>query len=69
MKFEIDTTKIKASVARTVEESPVLVVGAVGAFLAGGAKLIDSNTKRKNAKTAARNSKTYAKEIDRRLKK
>lgn len=55
MKINFDTTKLKEQ----VEDNPLAAAGIGAAVLAGVSKLM-------NARTAARNSKTWAKEVDRR---
>lgn len=45
MKIEIDTTKLKQQIA----DNPLVAAGVGAALLNGAAKLMDSNTKRKNA--------------------
>lgn len=55
MKFEFDTTNLK----RQVEENPLLAVGV-------GAAAVTAVTKLLNATTAHKNSKTWAKEVNRR---
>jgi hypothetical protein len=57
MKFEFDTTKLKEQ----VEDNPLFALGAVAGILAGGAKLM-------NALTARKNAKTWSKEVNRRTK-
>lgn len=57
MKFEFDTTSLK----KQIEEQPLIAAGIGAALLSGGAKLL-------NAVTASKNSKTYRKEVDRRIK-
>lgn len=56
MQFTFDTTKLKSQ----VEENPLIAAGIVAAILTGVSRLM-------NANTAARNSKTYKKEVDRRV--
>ena len=57
MKFEFDTSKLKEQ----VEDNPLVAAGIGAALLTGAAKFMQALTNRKN-------SKTYAKEIDRRTK-
>lgn len=57
MKFEFDTTKLK----HQIEENPLAAAGIGAALLAGASKLMNANTARKN-------SKTWAKEVNRRTK-
>jgi hypothetical protein len=45
MKIEIDTTKLKQQIA----DNPLLAAGVGAALLNGTAKLMDANSKRKNA--------------------
>lgn len=56
MKF--DTTNLK----RQVEENPLATAGVGAAILAGASKLLDANSRRKNAKT-------WRMEVKRRTKK
>jgi len=65
-KFKIDTDKLKANIARTIEEKPLLVMVAVAAVLAGGSSVMDSNTRRRNSKTARKNADTWELEVSRR---
>ena len=58
MKFEFDTTKLK----HQVEENPLVAAGLLAAILSGGAKLMNANTGRRNAKT-------WRREVTRREKK
>lgn len=58
MKISFDTTKLK----HQIEENPLVAAGIGAALLSGGAKLI-------NARTGAKNAKTWRKEVDRRSKK
>lgn len=55
MKFEFDFTHLK----RQTEENPFLAAGIVTGLLLGASKLMNANTNRKN-------SKTWAKEVERR---
>ena len=55
MKFEFDTTKLK----QQIEDNPLAAAGIGAALLAGASKLMNANTARKN-------SKTWAREVDRR---
>lgn len=57
MKFEFDTTRLK----HQIEEQPLVAAGIGAALLTGSAKLL-------NAVSAARNSKTWRKEVNRRTK-
>lgn len=57
MKIVIDTEQIKTRIS----ENPVAAMAAAGALLAGVSKLINANTARKN-------SKTWAREVQRRAK-
>jgi hypothetical protein len=57
MKISFDTTNLK----RQVEENPLVAAGIGAALLSGATKLI-------NARSNARNSRTWAKEVDRRRK-
>jgi hypothetical protein len=65
-KFKIDTDKLKANIARAIEENPILVMGVVAAVLTGGAAAVDANTKRRNSKTARKNADTWELEVNRR---
>lgn len=42
--------RIKTRTLEIIEQNPVACIAATGALLAGGAKLMDANTRRKNAK-------------------
>ena len=42
--------RIKDKTLEIIEQNPILAVVAIGTVLTGGAKLMDSNTRRKNAK-------------------
>lgn len=42
--------RIKTRTLEIAEQNPVACIAAAGALLAGGAKLMDANTRRKNAK-------------------
>lgn len=55
MQINFDTTKLK----RQIEENPLLAATIGAAVLQGAAKLMNANTQRKN-------SKTWAKEVNRR---
>jgi hypothetical protein len=55
MQINFDTTKLK----RQVEENPLVAAGIGAALLQAAAKLMQANTQRKN-------SKTWAKEVNRR---
>jgi hypothetical protein len=55
MQINFDTTKLK----RQIEENPLVAAGVGAALLQGAAKLMQANTQRKN-------SKTWAKEVNRR---
>ncbi len=55
---KFDTTNLK----KQVEEQPLIAAGIGAALLSGAAKLI-------NARSGARNSKTWKKEVDRRRQK
>lgn len=57
MKLNFDTTTLK----HQVEEQPLIAAGIVVAALSGVAKLLNANTARKN-------SNTYRREINRRVK-
>lgn len=57
MKLNFDTSKLK----QQVEENPLVAAGIGAALLNGVAKL-------SKARTEAKNSKTYRKEINRRIK-
>lgn len=57
MQITFDTTKLKAQ----LEENPLVAAGIFAAVLNGAAKLMQANTQRKN-------SKTWAKEVNRRTK-
>ena len=48
--FKARLERIKNRALQIAEQNPVATVAAVGALLAGGAKLMDANTRRKNAK-------------------
>jgi hypothetical protein len=56
MQINFDTTKLK----RQIEENPLVAAGVFAAVLQGGAKLMQANTQRKN-------SKTWKKEVNRRI--
>jgi hypothetical protein len=58
MKFEFDTTNLK----KQAEENPLLALGVFAAAATAGSKLM-------NTLVAAKNSRTYAKEVNRRIKK
>lgn len=58
MKFDFDTTKLKAQ----IQEQPLVAAGIGAALLSGAAKLMNANTGRKN-------SKTWRQEVTRRKKK
>ena len=57
MKFEFDTTRLKSQ----IEENPLLAAGVGAGLLTGAAKLL-------NSVATMRNSKTYKKEVNRRIK-
>jgi len=42
--------RIKNRTLETIEQNPVPFVAAIGGILIGGARLMDANTRRKNAK-------------------
>ena len=56
MKFEFDTTNLK----KQIEEQPLIAAGVAAGLLTGGSKLI-------NAVAGARNSKTWKREVKRRM--
>lgn len=58
MQFNFDTTNLK----KQVEDQPLVAAGIAAALLSGVSKLLNANTARSN-------SKTYKKEINRRVKK
>jgi hypothetical protein len=58
MQINFDTTKLKEQ----VEQNPLIAAGVGAALINGVAKLMKANTERKN-------SKTWAKEVNRRIKK
>ena len=55
-------TRVKNATLKAYEDNAVLFIGAAGVTLTGVAKLVSANTERKN-------SKTYRKEVDRRVRK
>lgn len=57
MKFEFDTTNLK----NQIQDQPLVAAGIGAALLSGGAKLL-------NSVTASRNAKTWRKEVNRRTK-
>lgn len=57
MKITFDTTQLK----RQIEENPLVAAGVGAALLNGVAKLMQANTQRKN-------SKTWKREVHRRMK-
>jgi hypothetical protein len=57
VKFQFDTAKLKEQ----VEDQPLVAAGIGAALLTGVVKLMNANTARKN-------SKTWAKEVNRRTK-
>lgn len=57
MQINFDTAKLKEQ----IEENPLLAAGIGAALLNGAAKLMKANTERKN-------SKTWAKEVNRRIR-
>lgn len=57
MQINFDTTKLKEQ----IEQNPLVAAGIGAALLNGAAKLMKANTERKN-------SKTWAKEVNRRVK-
>lgn len=57
MQINFDTTKLK----HQIEENPLVAAGIFAAVLQGGAKLMQANTQRKN-------SKVWAKEVNRRIR-
>ena len=57
MQITFDTKKLKSQ----VEENPLVAAGIFAAVLNGAAKLMQANTQRKN-------SKTWAKEVNRRTR-
>lgn len=58
MQINFDTTQLK----RQIEENPLVAAGVGAALLNGVAKLMQANTQRKN-------SKTWKREVHRRMRK
>ena len=61
MQVNLNTDNIKAKLKKAWDEQPALVLAAGATALTGIAKLMQANTNRKN-------SKTWRKEVDRRIK-
>ena len=61
MQININVDGIKAKLQKAWDEQPALCLAAGATALTGVAKLINANTARKN-------SKTWRKEVDRRIK-
>ena len=69
MKFEFDTAKLKETgnkVKEQVLDHPIAAAAAAGAVLNGTAQLTNALVKRKNAKTARMNAKSWDREVSRR---
>lgn len=69
MKIEIDTTKLKATkdkLLQQIAENPIAAAAIGAGLLNGSAALMNASTRRRNSKTAAKSSQTWDREVARR---
>jgi hypothetical protein len=57
------------NIKREIEDRPVVVMGVLGTVLYGASHIMDSNTRRVNAKTQRKYQKDWEREVARRERK
>jgi hypothetical protein len=63
-----DFNRVWDRICEELEERPIVILGLVSTVVYGASHIMDSNTRRANAKTERKRTKIYDKEVERRIR-